>query len=94
MDINTDTATCEIQYGCVQRKTHKNTSWDQARFEVPIQSWVAVEEGGYGAALLTDRKHGCDLVGATMRLTLLKGAIYPWAEADVGEHRYHNNASV
>lgn len=33
MDVHTDEATFEIQFGNVTRKTHQNTSWDQARFE-------------------------------------------------------------
>ncbi len=33
MDVHTDEATFEIQFGNVTRKTHQNTSWEQARFE-------------------------------------------------------------
>lgn len=34
LDINRDVATYETQFGHVQRPTHKNTTWDAAKFEV------------------------------------------------------------
>ena len=35
VDIHSQYATYEIQFGHLQRPTHFNTSWDMARFEVP-----------------------------------------------------------
>ena len=32
-------AAFDIQYGNVRRATHKNTSWDRARFEVCAHKW-------------------------------------------------------
>ena len=40
------TATYEIQWGNVERPTHRNTSWDWARFETCAQKWVDLSEGG------------------------------------------------
>ena len=34
LDIHNDNATYETQFGFVQRPTHKNTTWDMAKFEV------------------------------------------------------------
>jgi alpha-mannosidase len=34
VDIYNDNATYEMQFGFVQRPTHKNTTWDIAKFEV------------------------------------------------------------
>ena len=45
VDILSPMATYEIQWGNVQRPTHRNTSWDWARFEVPGQKWVDLSEG-------------------------------------------------
>ena len=56
MDVHTDEATFEIQFGNVTRKTHQNTSWDQARFESCGQKWIDVSEGHYGISLLNDCK--------------------------------------
>ena len=44
VDINSNEATYEIQYGNVKRPTHRNTSWDEARFEVCGHKWVDLSE--------------------------------------------------
>lgn len=86
--INSDKATCEIQFGAVERPTHRNTSWEQARFEVCAQRWVELAEGDYGVALLNDGKYGHSLHNNTLGLSLLKGGIFPDPNADRGQHRF------
>lgn len=86
--INAAKAKYEIQYGHVERPTHYNTSWDQARFEVAAQKWADLSEGGYGVALLNDGKYGHDTLGNTLRLTLLRSPKAPDPEADMGKHRF------
>jgi alpha-mannosidase len=81
-------ATYEIQFGQVERPTHWNTSWDWARFEVPAQRWADLSEGDYGVALLNDCKYGHDIRDNVMRLTLIKSAIRPDAQADKGRHLF------
>jgi alpha-mannosidase len=86
--INATHATYEIQFGSIERPTHRNTSWDWARFEVCAHRWVDLSEGGYGVSLLNDSKYGHDIHDHVMRLTLLKSAISPDPEADQGLHRF------
>lgn len=86
--INTDKATYEIQFGSVQRPTHLNTSWDQARFEVCAHKYADLSEGGYGVALLNDCKYGHDIHDGMMLLSLLRSPTYPNPEADQGEIRF------
>ncbi len=88
VDILAPAATYEIQYGNVQRPTHRNTSWDWARFETCGQKWADLSEGGYGVSLLNDCKYGHDIRGNVMRLSLLRSPTYPDPEADQGEHRF------
>lgn len=88
LDMVTDKATYEIQYGNVERPTHANTSWDQAKFEVCAHKWVDVAEAGYGVALLNDCKYGHDVKGSTVRLTLLTSGIFPNPVADQEEHEF------
>lgn len=88
LDLNASRATCEIQFGAVERPTHRNTSWDIARFEVCAQRWVDLSEGDYGVALLNDGKYGHSLRDNVLGLSLLKGAIFPDREADRGMHRF------
>ncbi len=86
--INSTRATYEIQFGSVERPTHRNTSWDMARFEVCAHRWADVSEGGYGVSLLNDSKYGHDCHDNILRLTLLKSGVYPDANADQGIHRF------
>ncbi|MCB8968760.1 MAG: alpha-mannosidase, partial [Ardenticatenaceae bacterium] len=88
VDVLSPTATHEIQWGNVQRPTHRNTSWDWARFETAAQKWVDLSEGGYGVALLNDCKYGHDIHDNVMRLSLLRSPTNPDPEADQGEHRF------
>ncbi|KPV50194.1 hypothetical protein SE17_28380 [Kouleothrix aurantiaca] len=77
LDINATRATCEIQFGAVERPTHRNTSWDWARFEVCAQRWVDLGEGDYGVALLNDSKYGHKVKGHTLDLNLLRSVPHP-----------------
>jgi alpha-mannosidase len=88
LNINATRATCEIQFGAVERPTHRNTSWDWARFEVCAHKWVDLSEGSYGVALLNDGKYGHSLHHNVLGLSLLKSAIHPDPDADRGRHRF------
>ena len=88
VDILAPAATYEIQWGHVQRPTHRNTSWDWARFETCAQKWVDLSEGGYGVSVLNDCKYGHDIRDNVIRLSLLRGTVSPDPEADLGEHRF------
>jgi alpha-mannosidase len=88
VDVLSPFATHDIQWGNVQRPTHRNTSWDWARFETCAQKWVDLSEGGYGVSLLNDCKYGHDIRDNVIRLSLLRGPTNPDPEADVGEHRF------
>jgi alpha-mannosidase len=88
VEVLSPTATYEIPWGDIQRPTHKNTSWDWAKFEVPAQKWVDLSEGGHGVSLLNDSKYGHDIHGNVIRLTLLRSPSYPDPSADFGEHEF------
>jgi alpha-mannosidase len=81
-------ATYEVQFGAVERPTHRNTPWDQEKFEVPAQRWADISEAGYGVSLLNDCKYGYDALNNVLRLTLLRGTSYPDPIADLGEHDF------
>lgn len=88
IDVHTSSATYEIQFGHVERPTHQNTSWDEAKFEVCAHKWADLSENGYGVALLNDCKYGHSAKGSTLKLTLLKCPAYPNPKADEGEHHF------
>ncbi|QPC81271.1 alpha-mannosidase [Phototrophicus methaneseepsis] len=87
VDVLSPTATFDIQWGNVERNTHRNTSWDWGRFETAAQKWADLSEGNYGVALLNDSKYGYDVLHNVMRLSLLKSATMPDPIADQGEHK-------
>lgn len=86
VNIHTDEATFEIQFGNVKRKIHTNTSWDEARFESCGQKWMDLSEGHYGVSLLNDCKYGYSAKDGDMALTLIKSGIEPNKTADQEEH--------
>lgn len=88
VDVLSPVATYEIQWGNVERPTHRNTSWDWARFETCAQKWVDLSEGNYGASLLNDCKYGHDIQDKVMRISLLRSPTLPDPEADQGQHHF------
>jgi len=92
VDVLSPVASYEIPWGNVQRPTHRNTSWDWARFESCAQKWVDLSEGGRGVSLLNDCKYGHDIQAegssAVLRLTLLRSPTDPDPAADLGEHHF------
>ncbi|MEM8630919.1 MAG: glycoside hydrolase family 38 C-terminal domain-containing protein [Pseudomonadota bacterium] len=86
VDVHTPRATYGIQWGCIERPTHRNTSWDAAKFEVCGQGWADLSDGNYGVALLSDCKYGYDIRDNCMRLSLIKSATMPDTGADQGRH--------
>jgi alpha-mannosidase len=81
-------ATFEIQFGAVERPTHRNTSWEQEKFEVCAHRWADLSETGYGVSLLNDCKYGYDVRDNVLRLTLLRGPEAPDPDADRGRHEF------
>ena len=88
VDVHTNEATFDIQYGNVKRPTHANTSWDFAKFEVCHHKWMDVSEEGYGVSFLNDCKFGVGVHGSEVGLSMLKSAIYPNPDADKEHHEF------
>lgn len=84
VDIHNTYATYDIQFGNLQRPTHKNTSWDAAKFEVCAHKWADLSETGYGVSILNDCKYGYSIEDNIMKISLLKCATSPNPEADRG----------
>ncbi len=86
--VRSHEATYETLYGVVRRPTHRNTSWDAARFEVSGHRFADISEPGYGIALLNDAKYGYSAHSNTLTLSLLRGPLYPDPGADEGAHAF------
>ncbi len=79
---------CDTSAGIIRRETHRNTSWQQARFEVCHHKWCDVAEQGGGVALINSGKYGVSAEGSTMALSLLRSTIRPDPTSDMGEHDF------
>ncbi len=88
VNVNTDEATFDIQFGNIKRKIHTNTSWDQARFESVGHWFVDMSEGHYGVSLLNDSKYGHSFKDGVMALSLIKSGIQPNPVSDREVHHF------
>ena len=81
-------STSEIQFGTVKRPTHSNTSWDDAKFEVPAQKFADLSQPDYGIALINDCKYGHYIKGNIIDLNLLRSAKDLDENSDIHEHEF------
>ena len=97
VDVLTDRASSEIQFGHIQRPTATNTSWDAARFETVAHRWVHVGEPGFGVSLANDSTYGYDVTRAEspsgvphtlVRASVVRGPLFPDPQADQGAHTF------
>ena len=88
VSVRSDYATQEIQYGNLKRSTKRNTTVEQASFEVCNHKFTDLSEPNYGIALLNDCKYGISVNASNMALTLHKGGAKPDPRADAGIHAF------
>jgi alpha-mannosidase len=67
LDIHAPSATYGTQFGLVERATHRNTTHEQAKFEVCAHAIADLSEVGYGVAIASDHKYGYAVENNTMR---------------------------
>jgi alpha-mannosidase len=88
LEIRTHETWAETAFGAVARANHRNTSWDEARFEMPMHRWADVSEPNYGVSLLNIGKYGYNVSGNVLGISLLRSPIYPDPYADEGDHEF------
>ena len=88
LNIRATEAHFECAYGLHKRPTHRNTSWDAARFEVAQHRFTYLSEPLYSAALLNNGKYGVHALSNELGLSLLRSPIYPDYAADEGVQRF------
>jgi alpha-mannosidase len=86
--IRSHEATFETMFGVQKRATHRNTTWERARFEAGAHRFVDLSEPEYGVALLNDAKYGHNAIDGTLGISLVRGPLHPDPFADEGEHRF------
>jgi alpha-mannosidase len=95
LDLHSQRAAYETQFGHHERHTHENTSWEAMKFEVCAHRFVHIAEPGYGIAVVNDSTYGHDTrrearagggTTTTVRLSLLRAPRFPDPETDQGRH--------
>lgn len=89
-DVNvfSNFATYDIQFGNIQRTTHFSSSWDYAKFEVVAHKWIDLSETGYGVSLMNNCKYGHSVKDSLMNISLIKCATWPDTKADQTIHNF------
>jgi alpha-mannosidase len=88
VNVRSDQASFDIQYGYVRRNTHRNTSWDKAKFEVVGHKYADLSDHDNGIALLNDCKYGYMVHDNILDLNLLRSTSNPDPDADKGVHLF------
>ncbi len=81
-------ASFDVQYGFISRNTHRNTSWDYAKFEVAGHRYADISRNDFGVALLNNSKYGYKVLNNVLDLNLLRSPSYPDPDADIGNHKF------
>lgn len=79
---------CDTSAGIIRRETHRNTSWQQARFEVCHHKWFDLAEQGGGIAVINQGKYGVSAENSCASLSLLRATIRPDPTSDMGRHDF------
>ena len=87
-NVLTRKALCDTSAGFIERDTHKNTTWQQARFETCHHKWCDLSETDCGVALINDGKYGVGFDNNIMSLSLLRATIRPDVTSDMGNHDF------
>ncbi|MEM9774493.1 MAG: glycoside hydrolase family 38 C-terminal domain-containing protein [Chloroflexota bacterium] len=88
LNVRTRTAAYDLPFGHIERPTHRNTGFEQAKFEVCGHKWADLSEGDYGVAILNDCKYGYDAKENVLRISLIRSPIRPDANSDIGHHEF------
>ena len=81
-------ALCDTSAGFIERDTHKNTSWQQARFEVCQHKWCDLSETSGGIAVINENKYGVGFDKNLISISLLRSTIRPDVTSDMGSHNF------
>ncbi len=87
-DVLTRKVLCDTSAGYIERESHRNTSWQQARFECCHHKWCDMSEFGGGIAVINDGKYGVGIDEGAMSLSLLRATIRPDVVSDMGKHSF------
>ena len=81
-------AQCDTGAGFITRETNRNTTWQQARFEVCQHKWCDLSETDGGVAVINDGKYGVGIRENVVSVSLLRATCRPDLVSDRGTHDF------
>lgn len=91
-NINASVASYEIACGAIQRTTSPQTPAERAKWEVPALRWADLSDSAtgnsFGVSILSDCKQGYDARPNQLRLSLLRGSLWPDPNSDLDQHQF------
>lgn len=88
LNIRSAASKSEIQFGHILRPTHRNTSWDNAKFEICAHQWIDLAQSDYGVALLKDTHYGHYAEENRLDINLIRSPSLPDPLADRCHHEF------
>lgn len=88
LNIHSDDAWFDIQFGHIQRSRLEHTSIQKAQFEMPGQQWVYIHNEHKSAALLTRGKYGYYVKNGMLDINLLRSTNSPGEKGDIDMTKY------
>ncbi len=79
---------CDTSAGFIKRDMHRNTTWQQAKFECCHHKWFDISETGGGVAVINDCKYGVGVSEKEITLSLLRATERPDPLSDLGHHNF------
>ncbi|MEB3175393.1 MAG: glycoside hydrolase family 38 C-terminal domain-containing protein, partial [Cyanobacteriota bacterium] len=87
LSFSADTFTAETPGAVRIRPARPQTPQEKAQWEIPHRQWLDLTNPdlNYGVSLLNDCKYGADAGPNRLRLSLLRGSLWPDPQADWGD---------
>ena len=82
--IHSEHAYYDMGAGYISRPTHRNTSWEWAKYEVYKHKWVALRNDALMFAIISHERNGVSVRDNGIGLSLLKSPLYPNPLSDYG----------
>ncbi len=88
LNVSTNQAVSDIQFGNISRSRENKTTVEQAQIEIPAQNWISIFDEEKGVSLLNNAKYGYYIKGNILDINLLRSTNYPCIKGDIGKTSY------
>jgi alpha-mannosidase len=86
--VKTDSVSCDIQFGHINRSTHSNTEYEKAQYEICAHRWIRAAQPGLGVAVLSQCKYGFYAKENVIEMCALRSSNHPSRHMEAGKHSF------